>query len=287
MLDHLPRLANHLDQPWRQGALLHDIEILLQLLHAARTDDDAVASLGVEQRLPDHPPQPDGMSVDAVHASVLPDHLGGGEHGVVEVVVAVLGAEGRLGVPARPGHARGGARHLAGEEAAGRRAVGVEGDVVSAEGGEELLFAAAADGVVLALVDGGHDEAVGLAELDDLLYFRRGEVREAESLELPCLVGRVHGGERVFQWCGSICGVQVHDVHALDIERLETLVYAGFDVFGPMRAGHETLHLGADVGPSPDRHLLRPKQLFTCPATANGICPSRIDICIATCPERV
>lgn len=158
------------------------------------------------------PPKRCCMASDAVFPRVHLDDLGSGEEGVVEVVAGVFCAKGALDVPAGVLVVLGSTRNFVAEEAARRRAIGIEGDVVLAEDSEEFGLGAAADWIVLALVDGGFDEVVLLADRHDGLNFADRVVGKAEALKFAFLVGLVHRCAGLEEGGGAVRCVEVHDI---------------------------------------------------------------------------
>ena len=172
----LPNPIKHLHQLRVERTSLKDDKVLVELSLRRCPNDQGIAEFSRELRVIRRPPERSSVPRDAMLLRVHLDDLGGGEERVVEVVTRILGTEGTLDVPAAVPVVLAGAADLVGEEATGRGRVGVEGDVVFAEDGEELGLGATADRVVLALVDGGFDEAVCFAEGHDLLDFLDGVV---------------------------------------------------------------------------------------------------------------
>jgi len=100
----------------------------------------------------------------------------------------------KVGAPIEP--RRGTLLHLGprlGQEPPGKRGVGVEGDSVLPQDGEEKRLRHASDRGVVPLVDGRLDEAVLLGDAHHALHLGGEEVGEAEASEFPLLVELVDG----------------------------------------------------------------------------------------------
>lgn len=104
-LAHHPRLIQRLQHLLRQGPLLGVLQVPLQLLQAAHTDDDAVAALAagfhVQGGVVRQPAQGGLDHGEVVFGDDGFDDAEGVEGGVFEVAVA---AEGEIGVSMTDGH---------------------------------------------------------------------------------------------------------------------------------------------------------------------------------------
>lgn len=102
-----------------------------------------------------------------------------------------------------------------GQEAAREGVEGVEGEVVRAQAGQELVLDGAVQGVVHALVDGGRGPAVLRAELAYGRDFPGHEVGDAPAQEAAFFVQLVYFCEGFFKGDTAIRTVQVPEVDAL------------------------------------------------------------------------
>ena len=150
--------------------MFKNVEVFLELLLCRGTDDDGISFFGLQIRVPGGPSQCCRVTRDTVKGGVALDHLGGSEKRVMEVVASVFGAEWRLDVPPTLVGGSVAFGNFVREEATGRRAVGVEGDVVLTQKSEQLGLGSSADGVVLSLVDGWLHQFVAFADLENLFY---------------------------------------------------------------------------------------------------------------------
>lgn len=149
---------------------------------------------------------------------------------------------------------------VASEEAAACGAVGVKGEAVLAQDGEEMLLVAAHDSVVVTLVDAGLDPASCLAYVEELLDLIGCVVGEAPFFDFAVAVGLVHGLARLLERRGPVRCVQVQDVDLLDLQGLEGDVNLVEDLRLAVAAGVPGHNLGVDGGPGPRSN--RPKSGF-------------------------
>ena len=174
---------------------------------------------------------------------------------------------------------------VAGEEAATRGAIGVKGEAVLAQDGEEVLLVAAHDGVVVALVDAGLDPAPCLAYVEELLDFVGRVVGEAPFLDLALPVNLVHGLARLLERRGPVRCVQIEDVDLLDLQGLEGDVNLFEDLGLAMAArvpGHD---LGVDSKPGPRGD--GPKSGLRGAWRVGRIPSRRVDLAVAALQEGV
>lgn len=78
------------------------------------------------------------------------------------------------------------------QEAASNWTVGVEGDAVLAQGGEQFGLLPTAHGRVVSLVDGGQDVIVFFGDADNFFDFSGVEVGETEAAEFVGLVELIY-----------------------------------------------------------------------------------------------
>lgn len=120
------------------------------------------------------------------------------------------------------------------EQATGQRAVRVKGDSELAQCGEQVGLKVASERVVLALVDGGQDIALGGRNVVDGLDGFGREVGYTETAEEALAVGRIDACKCLFKGRAWVGEVQVKDVDLLDTQtgnalasRLEDKVLGG------------------------------------------------------------
>lgn len=94
---NLPHLVQLLGQLGRQRALFHDIQILLQLRHAGRAQDDTVPIFRAQVRMMQDPSQGDGVTVEACRFGACLHLRGCFEQLVFEVIVLIDLTEMGLG----------------------------------------------------------------------------------------------------------------------------------------------------------------------------------------------
>lgn len=110
---------------------------------------------------------------------------------------------------------------VSGEEARRGGTVSVKGHAVLAQHGDEILFGASHDGVVLPLVDARLDESALLANVNEPLDFLGRVVGDAPAADLALAERPVHGLARLLERRRPVRHVQVLDVDLVDPEGFE------------------------------------------------------------------
>lgn len=242
----LPQLLDLLHRLLRQRALAQPLNRLLQLRRPAGTNDNGIALLRIQRGMIHRP------AVRQHHArlagrlgNLLPLAQALNRAGLaVQLVVHVAAERGRVEAAGRLLGEQ--IVRVLGEEAAGERGVGVKGKPELAEDGEEVLLDGAGEGVVVALVDGGHDAALGLGVRVHLAHVGGQEVGEAEAGELTLAVQLLDGVDGLLDGGVVVGGVQVVDVDLVGLEQRERLGEAVGDGGAGECAAEEARRLGVD-----------------------------------------
>jgi hypothetical protein len=213
MLNRLPDPLNPLHGIVGQRAGLQPFQGLFQLRQLARAHNHPIAVLGLQRRVVRHPPVREigpGAADVVGNRGPLAQHRQVGRLGVHVLVHAAQEV-------AEAAFAR---RHLLfrpGQEAAGERAVGVEGDAELAQRREEDGVGLARDRRVVALVGGRQHVVVLLAVVVHGLDFFGPVVGQAEAREVALLVHFVDAREGGGQWHAGVGRVDIEDIDLLRV----------------------------------------------------------------------
>ena len=265
--NNFPALIKRLNHIIRQRALLQIDHIRLQLLRTARARDNRIPKLALQQRVMRHPPK---RTLRLRQAMVLRGSAQQVQR--IEVLIVPVAAAVRLALPAGLVVAAAGlvARGVvvavvaARQQAAGDGVVGVEGDAVVAQAGEEFGLDGAVQRVVHALVDGGLDPAVGIAQLADLRHFPRLVVADGEAREVAFFVEVVDGAHGHLVGRRPVRTVQVPHVDFIGLQRFQGGHQVAAQVlrvvrpaaFWGVRLGHLSACGGVELGVHYDPPLL-------------------------------
>mmetsp|Transcript_1331 Transcript_1331/g.2901 ORF Transcript_1331/g.2901 Transcript_1331/m.2901 type:complete len:245 (+) Transcript_1331:274-1008(+) len=207
----LPRGINGCEhRGWQRVGILEGLEVRVQLLLAARPDDDRVAVL--QLRVMPEPPKRGRHhagfrsvasllnALRCVKERFLPEPV------LVHLVV-VESTSRRIFVPLI----------LARQDAASERVVAVEGHAKFPQTRQKLPFHLSRHSVVHPLIHSWSDVVVLLADLVDVADFPRLKVGQPKSLDLSFLVQLIHRCKRVIDACPSVGSMQVEKVDGVSL----------------------------------------------------------------------